>query len=168
MKAKLDQQQNNNSSLQPILFTREQYKELFRAISIYALIKQSSAMPYLDPTGLGDYIMQQGEKFGFGKVKENEADWFDEVEEEVFENIFNYAQGEMFHHLAHMLADRDISMEIEDGTGLSEDELPSSMFMDAVAKRVDMYLKEFEKNGIDNIKVLCKDADKSSLNIRPK
>ena len=42
------------------------------------------------------------------------------------------------------------------------------MFMDAVAKRVDMYLKEFEKNGIDNIKVLCKDADKSSLNIRPK
>lgn len=158
--------ENSDILLQPILFTREQYEELLRAISAYAMIKRSPDDPFKDPTGLGDYLMDQGVKFGFEKTKENEPDWFDDVEKELFEAMFEYTEQEMWHHLAHALADRDISAEIEDKTGLGEDELPSNMFMDAIAKRVHMYLKEFEKNGIDNVSVKCAGVDKVSLNIK--
>lgn len=158
---------NSDLTLQPILFTKEQYKELLRAIATYALVKQSALVPYLDPTGLGDYVIEQGKKFGFEKVKMNQMDWFDEINDEVFQSMFQYTQDEMWHHLSHLLAQRDIRNEIGDATGLSESELPSDMFLDAMGKKVQMYLKEFEKNGINNVTVDCKGARKSSLNIKP-
>ena len=160
--------ENNDTTLQPILFTEEQYKELLRSIGAYALLKQSSIAPSLDPTGLDDYVMSQGEKFGFEKIKIDETDWFDEINAEVFESLFRYSQEEMWQHLANMLAQRDVRNEIEDKTGLDEAELPSGMFLDAMAKKVQMYLKEFEKNGINNIIVTCKDNRVSSLDVKSK
>lgn len=67
--------------------------------------------------------------------------------------------------LAHILAQRDVRKEIEEKTGLSEQELPSDMFLDAMAKRVQVYLKEFEKNGINNMTVKCKGGRVPALDI---
>ncbi len=159
------EKEDDNFALQPILFTREQYKELLRAIGAYALVKQSATVPSVDPTGLGDYVMEQGKKFGFEKVKMDQMGWFDEVNDEVFQSLFQYTQGEMWHHLAHILAQRDVRKEIEEKTGLSEQELPSDMFLDAMGKRVQMYLKEFEKNGINNMTVKCKGGREPTLDI---
>lgn len=163
----ISKKENNDSSIQPILFTKEQYKELLRAIGAYALLKQSSVVPNVDPTGLGDYITEQGTKFGFERAKMDDMDWFEEINDEVFDSLFQYTQDEMWQHLANILARRDVKNEIGDKTGLSEDELPPDMFLDAMGKKVQMYLKEFEKNGINNVRVDCKGADKSNLKIRP-
>ena len=157
--------ENGDMALQPILFTKGQYKELLRAISAYALVKQSATVPYIDPTGLGDYVMEQGRKFGFDKVKMNQKDWFEEVNDEVFESLFQYTQEEMWHHLAHILAQRDVRKEIEDKTELSEKELPSDMFLDAMAGKVNLYLEEFEKNGINNVTVKYKGGHISNIQI---
>ncbi len=157
--------ENDGMALQPMLFTKEQYKELLRAISAYALVKQSSAVPYIDPTGLGDYVMEQGKKFGFEKVKMDQMDWFDEINDEVFNSLFEYTQEEMWHHIAHILAERDVRSEIEGTTGLSEKELPSDMFLDAMAGKIHRYLTEFEKNGINNVTVNCKGGPISSIDI---
>lgn len=157
--------ENEELALQPILFTKGQYKELLRAVSAYGLIKQSSIVPSLVSGQFGDFLISQGKKFGFNKISMTKADWFDEVNDEVFEALFQYTQEEMWQHLAHLLAHKDVRNEIEDKTGLSDKELPTDMFLDAVAVRVQMYLKEFEKNGIKNITVSCKDARISPLQI---
>ena len=143
--------ENSASVMQPILFTKEQYKELLRAFASYALVKQSSILPDSETARLGDYIIDQGEKFGFEKIKMDEMDWFDQINDEVFEALFQYTQEETWQHLANLLASRDARDEIEEKTGLSAGELPEDMFMDSMAKRVQIYLKEFEKNGINNL-----------------
>jgi len=158
-------EENNGLALQPILFSKEQYKELLRAVGAYGLIKQSSVVPSLASGQFGDFLIEQGKKFGFEKISMDEIDWFDEVNDEVFEALFQYTQEEMWRHLAHLLAQRDVRNEIGDKTGLSEGELPSDMFLDAMAVKVQMYLKEFEKNGIKNITVSCKGAHLSPLQI---
>src|SRR3990167_2920405 len=160
--------EDNGSLLQPILFSKEQYKELLRAVGAYGLIKQSSVVPSLVSEQFGDFLIEQGKKFGFEKVSMDEMDWFDEINDEVFESLFQYTQEEMWQHLAHLLAQRDVRSEIEDKTGLSDNELPSDMFLDAIAGKVQMYLKEFEKNGIKNITVSCKGTSLSSLQISEK
>ncbi len=161
----MSQKENVGSTLQPILFTKEQYKELLRAIGAYYLVKQSEVMPRLDPTGLGDYVIEQGKKFGFEKIKMDQMDWFDEINEEVFESLFQYTQNEMWHHLANILAQRDVRREIYGKTGFSDAELSADTFLDAMAKKIQMYLKEFEKNGMNNVSVVCKDVPKSNLDI---
>ena len=148
------------------MFTKEQYKELLRAISAYALIKQSAVLPHIDATKLGDYLMEQGGKFGFEKVNMNELDWFDEINDEVFEALFEYTQEEMWQHLANLLARRDVKTEIEEKTGLSEAELPPDTFLGAMGAKVEAYLKEFENNGMNNVRVDCAGADKNSLKIK--
>lgn len=157
--------ENDELALQPILFTKEQYRELLRAVGAYGLIKQSSVVPSLVSGQFSDFLIAQEKKFGFDKISMTKMDWFDEVNDEVFEALFQYTQEEMWQHLAHLLAHRDVRNEIEDKTGLSDKELPTDMFLDAVAVRVQMYLKEFEKNGIKNIAVSCKDARISPLQI---
>jgi hypothetical protein len=158
--------ENKESYLQPILFTKDQYKELLRAISAYALIKQSATLPHIDATKLGDYLIEQGEKFGFEKLNMNELDWFDEINDEVFEALFDYTQEEMWQHLANLLARRDVKNEIEDKTGLSPQELPPDTFLDAMGKKVEIYLKEFENNGLNNVSVNCKGINKTGLKIK--
>lgn len=165
MKDITPKREDDELALQPILFTKEQYKELLRAVGAYGLIKQSSTVPSLVSGQFGDFLINQGKKFGFDKISMNEMDWFDEVNDEVFEALFQYTQEEMWQHLAHLLAQRDVRNEIGDKTGLSEDELPSDMFLDAMAKKVQIYLKEFEKNGIKNITVSCKEAQVLPLQI---
>ena len=165
MKDTSPKEENNELALQPILFTKEQYKELLRAVGAYGLIKQSAVVPSLASGQFGDFLIDQGEKFGFEKVSMDEMDWFDEINDEVFESLFQYTQEEMWQHLAHLLAQRDVRSEIDDKTGLSESELPSDTFLDAMAIKVEMYLKEFEKNGIKNITVSAKGAHLPSLQI---
>lgn len=152
-------------ALQPILFSKEQYIELLRAVGAYGLIKHSSVVPSLASGQFGDYLIEQGKKFGFEKVKMDRMDWFDEINDEVFESLFQYTQDEMWHHLANLLAHRDVKNEIGDKTGLSEKELPPDMFLDAMAGKVHMYLKEFEKNGTKNMTVLCEGSRLSNINI---
>src|SRR3989344_358036 len=160
--------EDSGLALQPILFSKEQYKELLRAVGAYGLIKQSSVVPSLVSGQFVDFLIEQGKKFGFEKISVDEMDWFDEINDEVFEALFRYTQEEMWQHLAHLLAQRDVRNEIDDVTGLSENELPSDMFLDAMAGKVQMYLKEFEKNGIKNITVSCKGTRLSSLQISEK
>src|SRR3989344_8704151 len=157
--------EDSGLALQPILFSKEQYKELLRAVGAYGLVKQSSIVPSLASGQFGDFLIEQGKKFGFEKISMDKMDWFDEINDEVFEALFQYTQEEMWQHLAHMLAQRDVRNEIDDKTGLSVSELPSDMFLDAMAMRVQMYLKEFEKNGIKNITVSTKGAYLSPLQI---
>jgi len=57
-----------------------------------------------------------------------------------------------------------IKEEIMAETGLSEAELPPDMFLDSMAKRVLLYLKEFEKNGINNLS--CPGVKKKLLKIK--
>ena len=165
MKDTSPKEEHNGLALQPILFTKNQYKELLRAVSAYGLVKQSAVIPSLASGQFGDFLIEQGKKFGFDKISMNKMDWFDEINEEVFEALFQYTQEEMWRHLAHLLAQRDVRNEIDDATGLSESELSSDMFLDAMAGKVQMYLKEFEKNGIKNITVSCKNAHTSPLQI---
>ena len=84
--------EDNGSLLQPILFSKEQYKELLRAVGAYGLIKQSSVVPSLVSEQFGDFLIEQGKKFGFEKVSMDEMDWFDEINDEVFESLFQYTQ----------------------------------------------------------------------------
>lgn len=155
---------HNYFSLQPILFTKTQYKELIRAFSAYTLIKQSSIMPDSETAKLFWYIIEQGNKFGFEKSKTDEMQWFSEINDEIYEALFQYTQEEMWHHLANLFARRDAKKEIMEKTGLSEKELPPDMFLDSMAKRVQIYLEEFEKNGINNIN--CSGISKKLLKIK--
>ena len=61
------QSSKNNSNLQHILFSKEQYQELLRLFSLYALVKQKSPTPLLTTEEFGRYIYSQGGKFGFEK-----------------------------------------------------------------------------------------------------
>lgn len=79
---------------------------------------------------------------------------------------FKYTQEEMWPHLANLLAQRDVKNEIGDATGLSEKELPPDIFLDAMARKVHMYLKEFEKNGIHNMTIVCKGGRISNIEIK--
>ena len=97
---------NNELTLQPILFNKEQYKELLRAVGAYGLIKQSAVVPSLASGQFGDFLINQGKKFGFEKVSTDEMDWFDEINDEVFEALFEYTQEEMWPHLAHLMSRR--------------------------------------------------------------
>ena len=154
---------DSDFAMQPILFTRDQYKELLRAFSAYTLLKQSSILPNSETARLYQYIIEQEKKFGFEKVKMDEMDWLDEINEDVYEALFQYTQEETWQHLANLFARRDVKMEIEEETGLSEDEVPPEMFLDSMAKRVGMYLKEFEKNGINNL--ICPNIKQKLLKI---
>lgn len=150
--------------MQPILFTREQYKELLRAFGTYTLIKQTSIIPDPETGRLYNYIIDQGKKFGYEKNKIDEWDWFEEINDEVYESLFQYTQEETWHHLANLFARKDIINEIEEETGLSKEELPPDMFLDSMGKRIQIYLKEFEKNGINNI--ICSNIPKKLLKIK--
>lgn len=150
--------------MQPILFTKDQYKELLRAFGAYTLLKQSSILPDSETARLYGYIVEQGKKFGFEKIKMDEMDWFEEINDEVYEALFQYTQEEIWQNLANLFARRDAIKEIEEETGLSEEELPPDMFLDSMAKRVYMYIKEFEKNGINNL--TCPNIQIKLLNIK--
>ncbi len=162
--AKNKSKESDNFAMQPILFTREQYKELIRAFSAYILIKQSSIMPDSETARLFGYIVEQGGKFGFERARMDEMEWFEEINDEIYEALFQYTQEEMWHHLANLFARRDAKNEIMEETGLSEMELPPEMFLDSMAKRIRIYLKEFEKNGINNL--TCSNIKKKLLNIK--
>lgn len=153
-------------ALQPILFTGEQYKELLRAVSMYTLVKQGGVLPYTDPTRLMDSVLKQGEKFEFEKSKMDEMKWFQVINDEVFNALADYTEDEMWQVLAQMLAHRDVAHEIGEATGLSEEEMPPDMFFDGMMKRVAEYLKEFEKNGINNVSVAPKNFRKNILKIK--
>lgn len=138
--------------LQPILISKEQYKELLRAVAAYQLMKQASAVPDRKTAEIGAYIIEQGNKFGFEKIKINEMDWFDQINEEVFELLFEYSQEEMWQHLANMLAHRDAK---EGARGLDknliDEETKGDLYFDIMGHRVQKYLKEFAQNGPKNI-----------------
>ncbi len=140
--------------LQPILVTKDQYKEILRALAAYQLIKKVSTVPDFKTAEVGAYIIEQGNKFGFEKVKMGDMDWFDEINEEVFELLFNYSQEEMWQHLANMLAHRDA----KEGAGgldknLIDEETKGDLYLDMMGHRVQKYLKEFAQNGPKNITV---------------
>jgi hypothetical protein len=151
-------------AMQPILFTREQYKELLRAFGAYALVKQSSILPDSETARLFDYIIGQGKKFEFEIKKLSDWQWFEEINDQVFNDLFEYTQEEMWEHLANLFARRDVVAEIEEKTGLSEAELPPDMFLDSMAKRIVLYLKEFQKNGINNLE--CSNVKKNLLKVK--
>lgn len=157
-------EKNDTFEMQPILFTKDQYKELLRAFGAYTLLKQSSILPDSETARLYGYIVEQGKKFGYEKDKMDEMDWFEEINDEVYEALFQYTQEEMWQHLANLFARKDAINEIEEETGLSEEELPPDMFLDSMAKRIQIYLKEFEKNGINNL--VCSDISKKLLRIK--
>jgi len=157
-------EKNDTFEMQPILFTKDQYKELLRAFGAYTLLKQSSILPDSETARLYGYIVEQGKKFGYEKDKMDEIDWFEEINDEVYEALFQYTQEEMWQHLANLFARKDAINEIEEETGLSEEELPPDMFLDSMAKRIQIYLKEFEKNGINNL--VCSDISKKLLRIK--
>ena len=94
----------------------------------------------------------------------DEMDWFEEINDNIYESLFQYTQEETWQHLANLFARRDAIKEIEDETGLSPEELPPEMFLDSMTKRIRMYLKEFEKNGINNLD--CSNVPKKLLKIR--
>jgi len=146
------------------LFTKEQYKELIRAFSTYTLIKQSSILPDSEVAKLFGHIVEQGKKFGFEKNEMDEMEWFEEINDDIFENLFQYTQEEMWRHLAGLFARKDAKEEIMNETGLSEEELPPDMFLDSMAKRIQIYLKEFEKNGINNL--VCSGIKRNYFNIK--
>ena len=163
-KKKTEKKIGEDFAMQTILFTREQYKELLRAFGTYTLVKQSSILPDSETAKLYAYIIDQGKKFEFEKIKMDDMDWFEEINDEIFEALFQYTQEEMWQHLANLFARRDAIREIEEKTGLSRKELPLEMFLDSMAKRIRMYLKEFEKNGINN--VICPLVQKNLLKIK--
>lgn len=155
---------DENFTMQAILFTREQYKELLRAFGMYALVKQSSTLPNLETAKLFDYIVEQGKKFEFERKKLSDEQWFEEINDQIFNDLFEYTQEEMWENLANLFARRDAVAEIEEKTGLSEEELPPEMFLDSMAKRIVLYLKEFQKNGINNVE--CLNVKKNFLKVK--
>ena len=163
-KKKTEKEMEKDFAMQPILFTREQYKELLRAFGTYALVRQSSILPDSKTATLFDYIIGQGKKFEFERKKMSDERWFEEINDEIFNDLFEYTQEEMWENLANLFARRDAVAEIEEKTGLSQEELPPDMFMDSMAKRIVLYLKEFQKNGINN--VICPGVQKNLLKIK--
>lgn len=167
MKKKTDKKEKeirSNLVMQTILFSREQYKELLKAFGTYALVKQSSILPDSETERLFNYIIEQGKKFEFEKKKLSAEQWFEEINDSIFNDLFEYTQEEMWNHLANLFARRDAIKEIEEKTGLSKEELPPDTFLDSMAKRIQIYLKEFEKNGINN--VICSNVEKNLFKIK--
>lgn len=70
----------------------------------------------------------------------------------------------MWKDLAYLFARRDAVAEIDEKMGLLEEELPPETFPDSMAKRVRMYLKEFQKNGINNLE--CSNVKKNFLKVK--
>lgn len=147
----MEKQTQNNFGLQPIFLSKDQYQELLKAISMYALVKQASPVPAIASEEFGDYIMGQGNKFGFEKAKTNDMDWFEKVNEEVFEALFHYSQHEAWEHLANRLAHRDAKIATGASGNILDKEMQSDLFLDIMGKRLEIYLDEFSKNGIKNV-----------------
>ena len=146
---------DNDTNLQPILLTKEQYKELLRAINTYAFVKQSGSIPDLKSAELGAYLMDQGSKFGFEKEKMDKMEWFDQINDEVFGALFDYVQEEVWRNLASVLASRDTKREFED-RGIPHEKASTDDFLDATGVKVQKYLKEFEQNGVKNLSLNIK------------
>ena len=147
------QSSKNNSNLQHILFSKEQYQELLRLFSLYALVKQKSPTPLLTTEEFGDYIYKQGGKFGFEKSKMDDMDWFEKINNDVFESLFHYSQHEAWEHLANRLAHRDATEASNNTNSIMDKEMKEELFLDIMAKRLEFYLDEFSKNGIKNLRL---------------
>ena len=144
----------NNSDLQPIFLSKEQYQELLRLVALYGLVKQASPTPTLIAGQFGDYILKQGEKFGIEQSKMDEMEWFQKITEDVFDSLFHYSQHQAWEHLANRMAHRD-ARQATDGTEKTLDEqMQSDLFLDIMGKQLEVYLDEFSKNGIKNLKLI--------------
>ena len=147
------QSSKNNSNLQHILFSVEQYQELLRLFSLYALVRQKSPTPMLTTAEFGDYIYKQGDKFGFDKSKIDDMDWFEKINEDVFESLFHYSQHEAWEHLANRMAHRDATEASNNPDTILDKKMQEDLFLDIMAKRLEFYLDEFSKNGIRNLRL---------------
>ena len=143
----------NDSELQSILLSKDQYLELLKATSMYALVKEASLNPLHSGREFADYVYDQGKKFGLEKTMATDMEWFEKVTDDVFESLFDFSEQQSWEHFAANLARRDAKIATGATEETMDNEMQTDLFFDIMGKREQAYLEEFGKYGIKNVEV---------------
>lgn len=154
-----EEKKHKESSTMQIKFSKEQYKQLVEMIAISnAVINGDLVDPaeeketYID---LEQYIYSQAEAFNAPEYiehdKENEA-WVptENLEKKVLPFIDEFLDAFFWDELATQLAWRDI---MEKKSEKELEKMPEEAREDLLDEHLEVYDVEFEKNGIDRLRI---------------
>ncbi len=139
-----------------IKLTKEQYQALAKTVFLGNWLANATRVePLQEFDDMQNYIFSFADQFGAADIVEKESAAGDAYPTEEFEDtlspyIDEYNQDNFWEELIHSLAYRDLQEE------LGEDEfakLERNELHDALQPYIEKYAKEFENNGIANLRI---------------
>lgn len=150
----------------PIEFTKQQYRELLLSLTLGIYIREGVAEArgedFNKIRNLEDYLLSFAKDFDSIDMVETFGNGIlilsDEVCEESDEIIEEYDDGTFWHHLITDLGQRDFyrTVTTEEDKVLKKE---GGRLPERVHEIYEWYEKEFEQNGIENIKIIKKDIE---------
>ncbi|MEI6123160.1 MAG: hypothetical protein WCQ95_05965 [Bacteroidota bacterium] len=130
--------------------SQDQYKELLKLIYIGDWVVDEPENIVLND--LVQHIFSKSKDAGLEKMVEfdNELELFMpsmDFDEEVIDIVDDYEEECFWDHLIYRLADRDIHAKL----GEKADSMTMEEKIDMLDPVTEKYVKEFEKNGLDNV-----------------
>jgi len=139
-----------------IKLTKEQYKTLAQIVFLGNwLANASRTNPIKEFDDIQEHILSYAKHFELAEIVQEEKGSGDTYPTEEFEDslspyIDEYNQDNFWEELIHSLAYRDLRTELGDDefSNLERDEL-----LDKIQPYMEKYAKEFEENGITNLRL---------------
>lgn len=133
---------------------KKQYLQLLKAVHAWAMMEESQNEAdgkRLDQHeyALNDYLLKFAPEFGLSKYDLNIRDWADDLFEESFEMIDEYAKLELWENLAWELADREYARRY--GSEMKNHSAEENFLLRGEIQ--DEFMSEFVKNGLDNVTI---------------